>query len=236
MLVALAVLLDGMLQGANATGSCDLQDGLLVGVSQNCAGVVVVAAFKYIVRHFVFLLVIGFIVIIIIGATCEANDCVHGVLLVSVQLLHSSVEYFLEGLFLFHFSFLLGIFAIIVRLIITCVSEDVQRNIAVSINDRLFVGAIIMLDDTVDEGAGVGTRYDQTHLTNLAVHDVVALLTKLIRVDGQCFDITMLDCFLRSLACLGIIELTVCVHTFSPVFQNGMAQYMVNIVVLVAPH
>src|ERR1041384_1840391 len=91
----------------------------------------------------------------------------------------------------------------------------------------------------VDLGFGVGSRENQTHLTNDAMQNVLRsadhLLHEIVGVDRHRHDIAVLDELLGLQTLGGLVEETVSPNTISNGLQNGVTEDIRNAVVTVLP-
>ena len=145
---------------------------------------------------------------------------------------------------LFHcFAVILRAFLLIIRglfLVFTVIILTVLRmgktNAFASANDDLLLRTLAVGKVyKVDKCAGVGAGHDQTDLADHPVNYIPVLLFKLIGIDGERLHIAMLNQQLGRLAALRVVEGTIGVHAVLPVFQQGMAQNIERVVVLMVP-
>ena len=108
-------------------------------------------------------------------------------------------------------------------------------------DDDLLLGALAVGQiHEVDERSGVGSGDDQAELADVTVNDILAtavgLLLQAVGVDRQRLHVAMLYQLLGSLTAVSVIEETIGVHTVLAVLQNGVAQNIGGVIVLVVPH
>ena len=123
------------------------------------------------------------------------------------------------------------------RLIIGMIKTD---RLATS-DDDFLLGTLAMGQiHEVDKGTRIRRTDNQTDLSDVPVNDILAAaighLLQPIGVNGKHMHIAVLNDLLGFLAALGFVQETVGIYAVLAVFQNGMAQDVVNIVVLMVPN
>ena len=92
-----------------------------------------------------------------------------------------------------------------------------------------------MLQHRIDKCTGVSALMHQAHLANTAMQHIRTSLLKLIGVNGQSTDVTVLNKDLRNFAISGVIEKAVGVNTFLTVLKPCMTENIARTVVLMIP-
>lgn len=168
------------------------------------------------------------------------------------MLLRQGVEHVLNGLFLIHvlffvrhFDFLLFVFAVIraVGQLFQRVAvrvhpmRDAQRR--VRDDERLAVLVVLasrVLDDLVDQRAGVAARQHKAHFPDEAVLHGLPHLLQAVGKDGKGVQVAALHTLPGRAAGVGVIELRVGVHAAGSVFQQTFADHIADVAVVVVVH
>ena len=189
-----------------------------------------------IVLHVFFLLIVFFI-----GDAslfqCLADHSVHdGLLLLGHRIddiLNSLLAVFgLLGIFCH-----LGILLFLSRLFGLSFTRVANDNGALIVTcDEAIFAVFAMSHHEIDIGPRICSCKDKAQLTNLAVDDILAHLLKLVGIDGQRSYIAMLHESLSRLSSFGVVERAIGINAIVTILQQGMAQNILRIVMLVIPY
>ena len=101
--------------------------------------------------------------------------------------------------------------------------------------DTLAMGQI----HEVDKGTRICPADHQADLFDVPMNDILAVAVKHlpqpIGINGERLHVAMLDDLPGLLAALGFVQETIGVHAVLAVFQNGVTQDVVNVIVLMVP-
>ncbi len=104
---------------------------------------------------------------------------------------------------------------------------------------RLDVAIAVCNTNLVDQGTRVGTRKDQTNLSNNTVDNILATtdnrLLELVGVDREVLDVLVLNQKLSILTLLGSIEISVRVHTIIASLEDCVTENILRPVVAMLP-
>ena len=206
------------------------QNGLLIGMTDN-SGVLPLIVVENIVFHLFFLLLgIGFFAVVFQGLS---NEGVDNGLLFFVQ----SVKHVCNGLLLLGRIILLGLFCHLF-LLLFLVIRVTQADFIAAVDNGFLLGVspIAMLDDGLDIGAGICAGKHKTDFTNLSMQDVSAIMLKLVGVNGQSRNVTVLNSNLCGLSRLAIVELAVSDYSIGLVHKQCVAKDVIRGVMLVIPN
>ena len=105
------------------------------------------------------------------------------------------------------------------------------------VDDRAFAAVIITVSyNFLYVSPGVCSRKHKAHLTDIAVHYESTVFLQMVRIDGQCLDIPMLNKISRELSALSVVEFAVDINTLVPVFKPAMSENVVRVVVRMIPY
>ena len=93
-----------------------------------------------------------------------------------------------------------------------------------------------MSDNRFDVRTRICSSKHKTYLPNIAMHNIRALLLKLIRIDRQLINISMLYINLCGITKIRIIKIAVSIYTFISVFEKCMAYNSIRICVVMIPY
>ena len=230
---------------ADAVGLSHGNDACLVSVRQNL-GLLLLIVVKDIMFHCVILLigfrfVIGIIFGFLFRFTFESlcNKCIHDVLL----LFGHRVDYISNRLFIVLLLFLafgrLVLFGILLLfllfLLILRLGRMGKAKRHSGIDDSFIIGHFTMLQHRVNKCTRISTLMHKTHLTNTTMQYIRTSLLKLIGVNGQSANVTMLDKDFRNFTVSGVIEEAIGVNTFLTVLKPCMTENITRTVVLMIP-
>ena len=88
----------------------------------------------------------------------------------------------------------------------------------------------------VDVCAGIRSGENEADLADDAMHDVLATLYELVSVDGQTYDIAMLDDFLGSLSLGGFVEAALTVDVAVTCREQRMTENLLDITMHMRPY
>ena len=215
---------------ADAVGLSHRNDACLVSMRQNL-GLLLLIVVKDIVFHCVILLigfrfVVGIILGFLFGFAFESlcDKCIHDILL----LLRHGIDHISNRLFIVLLLFL--VFWIILRL---RRMRKTERHSG--IDDSFIVGHFAVLQHRINKCTGVSALMHQAHLANTSMQHIRSSLLKLIGVNGQSTDVTVLNKDLRNFTISSIIEKAVGVNTFLTVLKPCMTENITRTVVLMIP-
>ena len=233
-IVVVSIDLQSSLEAANLGALSHSQNILLVRVAQEVALSLSIIV-ENIVLHVIFLLVF------FIGDAglfqCLADHSVHdGLLLLGHRIndiLNSLLAAFgLLGIFC-HFSILLFLSRLF-GLSFARVAND-NGALIIACNEAILT-ILAMGHHEIDIGSGVCSCKDKAQLTNLAMNDILAHLLKLVGIDRQRSYIAMLHESLSRLSSFGVVERAIGINAIITILQQGMAQNILRIVMLVVPY
>ena len=229
----------------DAVGLSHRNDACLVSMRQNL-GLLLLIVVKDIVFHCVILLigfrfVVGIILGFLFGFAFESlcDKRIHDILL----LLGHGIDHISNRLFIVLLLFLvfsrLVLFGILLLFLVFCIILRLRRMRKTEghsgIDDSFIVGHFAVLQHRIDKCTGVSTLMHQAHLTNTAMQHIRTSLLKLIGVNGQSTDVTVLNKDLRNFTISSVIEKAVGVNTFLTVLKPCMTENITRTVVLMIP-
>ena len=230
---------------ANAVGLSHRNDACLVSMRQNL-GLLLLIVIKDIMFHCVILLigfrfVVGTILGFLFGFTFESlcDKRIHDILL----LLGHGIDHISNRLLIILLLFLvfsrLVLFGILLFFLFLRFILGLRRMRKTErhsgIDDSLIIGHFAVLKHRVDKCTGVSALMHQTHLANTAMQHIRTSLLKLIGVNGQSTDVTMLDKDFRNFTVSGVIEEAIGVNAFLTVLKPCMTENITRTVVLMIP-
>ena len=226
---------------ADAVGLSHRNDACLVSMRQNL-GLLLLIVVKDIVFHCVILLigfrfVVGIVFGFLFGFAFESlcDKRIHDILL----LLGHGIDHISNRLFIVLLLFLvfsrLVLFGILLFRIILRFRRMRKTERHSGIDDSLIIGHFAVLQHRVDKRTRISTLMYQTHLANTAMQHIRSSLLKLIGVNGQSTDVTVLDKDFRNFTISGVIEKAIGVNTFLTVLKPCMTENITRTVVLMIP-
>ena len=230
---------------ADAVGLSHRNDACLVSMRQNL-GLLLLIVIKDIMFHCVILLigfrfVVGIVLGFLFGFAFESlcDKRIHDILL----LLGHGIDHISNRLLIILLLFLvfsrLVLFGILLFFLFLRFILGLRRMRKTErhsgIDDSLIIGHFAVLQHRVDKCTGVSALMHQTHLANTAMQHIRTSLLKLIGVNGQSTDVTVLNKDLRNFAISGVIEKAVGVNTFLTVLKPCMTENIARTVVLMIP-
>ena len=229
---------------ADAVGLSHRNDACLVSMRQNL-GLLLLIVIKDIMFHCVILLigfrfVVGIVLGFLFGFAFESlcDKRIHDILL----LLGHGIDHISNRLFIVLLLFLvfsrLVLFGILLFLVFRIIlrfrrMRKTERHSG--IDDSLIIGHFAVLQHRVDKRTRISTLMYQTHLANTAMQHIRSSLLKLIGVNGQSTDVTVLNEDLRNFAISGVIEKAIGVNTFLTILKPCMTENITRTVVLMIP-
>ena len=235
------------LERANVGRLSQLQNLTLSRMGQNIL-VVLLVVVKDIMFHNCFLL-IGFrflfgifrvLVRLSFGFTFQSlcHHVVHSILLFvrhSVDNVSDSLVIAILLIFKLTFGFIL--FVSIFLLVIVGTSIRMRQNQRqTSIDDCFLVRILTMGEHRVDESTGISAFMHQTYFTNASVNNIGTILSKLICINRQRFNVAVLNQCLTNFTGFSVIEEAIGIHAFLTILKPSMAKNIARIVVLVIPN
>ena len=230
---------------ADTVGLSHRNDACLVSMRQNL-GLLLLIVVKDIVFHCFILLigfrfVVGIILGFLFGFAFESlcNKCIHDILL----FLGHGIDHISNRLLIILLLFLvfsrLVLFGILLLFLFLRFILRLRRMRKTErhsgIDDSFIVGHFAMLQHRIDKCTGVSTLMHQTHFANATMQYIRASLLKLIGVNGQSTDVTMLDKDFRNFTISGVIEEAIGVNTLLTVLKPCMTKNITRTVVLMIP-
>ena len=102
----------------------------------------------------------------------------------------------------------------------------------------VILGIIVvrMLKHGFDSRSLVRSSQNQRYLSDRSVNYITSGLLKLIRVNGQASDITVLDKRFRLLSTFGLVERAVSINTLGLIVQFGPTEHVLRVIVLMVPN
>ena len=205
-------------------------------------GLLLLIVVKDIVFHCVILLigfrfVVGIVFGFLFGFAFESlcDKRIHDILL----LLGHGIDHISNRLFIVLLLFLvfsrLVLFGILLFRIILRFRRMRKTERHSGIDDSLIIGHFAVLQHRVDKRTRISTLMYQTHLANTAMQHIRSSLLKLIGVNGQSTDVTVLNEDLRNFAISGVIEKAIGVNTFLTILKPCMTENITRTVVLMIP-
>ena len=243
--ILLCINVHSSTETADAVGLGHRNDACLVSMRQNL-GLLLLIVVKDIVFHCVILLigfrfVVGIILGFLFGFAFESlcDKCIHDILL----LLRHGIDHISNRLLVVLLLFLvfsrLVLFGILLLFLVFRIILRFRRMRKTErhsgIDDSLIIGHFAVLQHRVDKRTRISTLMHQAHLANTAMQHIRTSLLKLIGVNGQSTDVTVLNKDLRNFTISGVIEKAVGVNTFLTVLKPCMTENITRTVVLMIP-
>ena len=243
--ILLCVDVHSSTETADAVGLGHRNDACLVSMRQNL-GLLLLIVVKDIVFHCVILLigfrfVVGIVLGFLFGFAFESlcDKCIHDILL----LLRHGIDHISNRLLVVLLLFLvfsrLVLFGILLLFLVFRIILRFRRMRKTErhsgIDDSLIIGHFAVLQHRVDKRTRISTLMHQAHLANTAMQHIRTSLLKLIGVNGQSTDVTVLNKDLRNFTISGVIEKAVGVNTFLTVLKPCMTENITRTVVLMIP-
>ena len=243
--ILLCINVHSSTETADAVGLGHRNDACLVSMRQNL-GLLLLIVVKDIVFHCVILLigfrfVVGIVLGFLFGFAFESlcDKCIHDILL----LLRHGIDHISNRLLVVLLLFLvfsrLVLFGILLLFLVFRIILRFRRMRKTErhsgIDDSLIIGHFAVLQHRVDKRTRISTLMHQAHLANTAMQHIRTSLLKLIGVNGQSTDVTVLNKDLRNFTISGVIEKAVGVNTFLTVLKPCMTENITRTVVLMIP-
>ena len=243
--ILLCINVHSSTETADAVGLGHRNDAYLVSMRQNL-GLLLLIVVKDIVFHCVILLigfrfVVGIVLGFLFGFAFESlcDKCIHDILL----LLRHGIDHISNRLLVVLLLFLvfsrLVLFGILLLFLVFRIILRFRRMRKTErhsgIDDSLIIGHFAVLQHRVDKRTRISTLMHQAHLANTAMQHIRTSLLKLIGVNGQSTDVTVLNKDLRNFTISGVIEKAVGVNTFLTVLKPCMTENITRTVVLMIP-
>ena len=228
-----------MLQATDSAGLGHVNNFGLIGVRENVRLILPIIVKDIMLHSVVLLVVIGFFGFfagsdtfgnqrkqnILLFLRHRIQDVLHGFFIVFLILFRRICLFFISMLQFSIFGILIAIGMGKLNIIFVQHKQDLS-----------FLSClVIMLNDRINVGAGICTGKNETKFTNNTVNYISSVLYEVVRPNGQCANIAIIDKLFTGTTRISVIEITIGIDTICSIFEIGMPKNTRDTVVLMPP-
>ena len=228
-----------MLQATDSAGLGHVNNFGLIGVRENVRLILPIIVKDIMLHSVVLLIVIGFFGFFA-GSISFTDQCIQNILLfLRHRVQNVPYSFFIVFLVLFGriCLFFISMLQFSIFGILIAIGMGKLNIIFVQHKQDLsFLSClVIMLNDRINVGAGICTGKNETKFTNNTVNYISSVLYKVVRPNGQCANIAIIDKLFTGTTRISVIEITIGIDTICSIFEIGMPKNTRDTVVLMPP-